>query len=438
MEAKTGTIKNKERHNPVEALEHVEKGVHTSQNKEIKTGKSSRESKELKELQESKDLLEKSEDKPKEDKGLKEERVREERIRDEKEREKKLERALKILAPGTQLRAGIDSILRGKMGALIVVGNGPQVMAAIEGGFNINSEFNPASLYELAKMDGAIILDSDAKRILYANTQLVPNAGLISLETGIRHRTAERMARQTGELILAISQRRSQITLYQGNMKYMLQDIGLLLVKANQALQTLEKYRMVLDKDLINLSALEFENMVTVFDVVRVIQRCVLVMKIVKEIEGYINELGTEGRLVSMQMKELIGNVLNEVLFIIQDYVVQPTEKSSQDIRDQLSYCSVEELSDLIVISRFLGYGATAGVLDLQVPSRGYRILQKIPRLPAPIIDNLVNAFEDLPSILKASIEELDEVEGIGEVRARAIKNGLKRLQEQVILDQRI
>jgi diadenylate cyclase len=352
--------------------------------------------------------------------------------------EEKFTRALRIVASGTALRDGIESILRGKMGALIMVGDGPQVISAAEGGFRIDCEFTPANMYELAKMDGAIILSHDARRILYANTQLVPNPEIPSVETGIRHRTAERMARQSGELVIAISQRRGLITLYQGHFRYMLQDIGLLLVKANQALQTLEKYRMVLDKDLISLSALEFENMVTVFEVARVIQRSELVMRIVKEIEGYINELGTEGRLVSMQMQELVVNVENEILSIIRDYGVRPAEKSPREIREQLNRWSSEELTDLVAIGRSLGYGATTGTLDLPVSSRGYRIMQKVPRLPALVIDNLVENFGDLPNILRASIDELDEVEGIGEVRARAIKNGLKRLQEQVILDQRI
>lgn len=384
------------------------------------------------------DKEEKRDDRLREDRFTKDERYHEERFREEKFLEEKLVKALKILAPGTALRSGIENILRGKMGALIVVGDSPQVMAATEGGFKIDCEFTPAYLYELAKMDGAIILSHDARRILYANTQLVPNPELPSHETGIRHRTAERMARQTGELVIAISQRRSLITLYQGPTKYMLQDIGLLLVKANQALQTLEKYRMVLDKDLISLSALEFEDMVTVFEVARVIQRCQLVIRIVKEIEGYICELGSEGRLVSMQMHELAGNAENEVLLVIQDYGVFPNEKSPREIQEQLNRWTSEELTDLVAIGRALGYGASASILDLSVSSRGYRILQKVPRLPTPIISNLVETIGNLPSILKASIEELDEVEGIGEVRARAIKNGLKRLQEQVILDQRI
>lgn len=361
--------------------------------------------------------------------------------REEEERlenEQKLRRALRILAPGTAFRDGIDNILRGKMGALIVVGDSPAVLEISEGGFFINCDFTAANLYELAKMDGAIILSRDTQRILYANTQLIPSPDIPSRETGIRHRTAERVARQTGELVLAISQRRGLVSLFQGSMKYLLQDIGLLLVKANQALQTLEKHRLVLDKDLLNLSAMEFEDLVTVFEVARVLQRIEMVTRIVREVREYINELGIEGRLVNLQLQELMGNIEEEALRIVQDYNARPNEKSPSEIIQQLSRWSTEELTDLVAIARVLGYGATPGVLDLPISPKGYRLLQRIPRLPLAVTENLINAMGDLPRILKASIDELDDVEGIGEVRARAIKSGLKRLQEQVILDQRL
>lgn len=343
-------------------------------------------------------------------------------------------KALKMVAPGTQLREGLESILRAKMGALIVIGDTPEVLSLAEGGFFIDTEYTSPGLYELAKMDGAIILSQDAKRILYANTQLIPDPHIPSVETGIRHRTAERVARQTGSLIIAISQRRGVITLYRGPLRYSLQDVNVLISKANQAIQTLEKYKGVLDKALVNLTALEFEDLVTVYDMARVIQRGEMVMRIVRELENYIGELGTEGRLITMQVEELVANVNEELLHVIEDYNQAP-DRTPQEIRQAMRNWTAEELLDLTCISRAVGYGATANALDQSVFPRGYRVLQKIPRLPRQIIDNLTNSFKNLQSIIKASIEELDEVEGIGEVRARAIKNGLHRLQEQVMLD---
>jgi len=341
-------------------------------------------------------------------------------------------KVLRAVAPGTPLREGLENILRAKTGGLIVIGDSPEITEIAEGGFAVNAEFSPANLYELAKMDGAIILSADAKRILAANTQLIPNLSIPSSETGIRHRTAERVAKQTGALVISISQRRSVITLYKGNIKYVLRDAGVILAKANQAIQTLEKYRSALDKVVAGLSLLEFEEAVTLFDVTRAIQRVEMVLRVVEEIEKYISELGVEGRLITMQMEELVANVDHEGLLVIRDYVMA-TEKSPQAVLGMISSWPPEDLLDLSLIARALGYPGNASILDQSVSPRGYRVLDKIPRLPLPVIENLVKEFGSLKTILNASIEELDAVEGIGEVRARSIKEGLARYREQLL-----
>ncbi|MGI5920561.1 MAG: DNA integrity scanning diadenylate cyclase DisA [Syntrophomonadaceae bacterium] len=341
---------------------------------------------------------------------------------------------LQMLAPGTLFRLGIENILHANTGGLVVVGDSPELMKLVSGGFRIDCEFTPARLYELAKMDGAIITNDDASRILVANAQLDPDPNLPSFETGIRHRTAERVARQTGKLVVAISQRRSVVTLFQGSITFRLRDLASILVKANQALQTLEKYRNVLSKELQRLGGLEFEDLVTVSEVCEVLRRCIKVLNIAAEIENYIAELGTEGRLVKMQLDELVANVEEEALYIIQDYG-NVGDKSPQDLLKSMRRAFEEDVSDSVFIARILGIGTTTSHLDQQVSSRGYRMLQKLPRIPMPVIDNLVQRFVLLGNILRATIEELDEVEGIGEVRARSIKNGLKRMQEQLLLE---
>lgn len=343
-------------------------------------------------------------------------------------------KALQLLAPGTLLRQGLENVVKAKTGGLIVVGDSPEVMELVSGGFRLDCEFSPANLYELAKMDGAIITNRDATRIIVANAQLVPDPSIPSSETGIRHRTAERVAKQVGELVIAISQRRGIITLYKGNYSYVLRDISAILVRANQALQTLEKYRAVLEKDLIRLGGTEFEDMVLVSEVCRAIQRCMMVLSIGKEIESYIVELGIEGRLVKMQLDELLANVADEVMLMIRDYA-RVSDKTPQEIFAALLHNFEDDITDALSIARVLGLGTSASVLDMSVSPRGYRILQKLPRIPGSIIEKLVATFGDLPRIIQATIEELDDVEGIGEVRARSIKNGLKRMQEQLILD---
>ncbi|MDT3428589.1 diadenylate cyclase [Paenibacillus forsythiae] len=345
---------------------------------------------------------------------------------------------LRLAAPGTSFREGLENVLRAKTGALIVVGYSPEVMEVVDGGFSINCDFSPNYLYELAKMDGAIILSEDLKRILYANTQLIPDPSISSIETGIRHRTAERVAKQTGKLVVSISQRRNVITLYQGSIRYALKDIGVILTKANQAIQTLEKYKAVLNQSLTNLSASEYEGIVTLPEVVGVIQRVEMVLRIKMEIKRYITELGNEGRLISMQMEELVGNTEEEAWLLYRDYAREEEEDKIREIIAGLKRASNDELMDDNHIARLLGFSASAVASEEPVTPRGYRLLNKIPRLPNVIIRNLVERFEMLPNLMTASIAELDEVDGIGEVRARGIQDGLKRLQKQVLIDRQM
>ncbi|MGO0121893.1 DNA integrity scanning diadenylate cyclase DisA [Desulfothermobacter acidiphilus] len=341
-------------------------------------------------------------------------------------------KVLRQVAPGTPLREGLENILRAKSGALIVVGDNERVQAISEGGFVINAEFTPARLYELAKMDGAIILSEDLKRIVAANTQLVPDLSIPSSETGIRHRTAERVAKQTGALVISISQRRGVITVYKGNLRYVLKDLEVVLAKANQAVQTLEKYRSILNQTMVNLTVLEFEDSVTLYEVTKAIQRTEMTLRVVREIERYICELGSEGRLVVMQVEELASNIEEEGLLVIQDYSVVE-DKTPREIMAMIGSWPAEDLLDLTLMARALGYSGGPRALEQGVSPRGYRILQRVPRLPLPVIENIVRTFGNLSRILQASIEELDEVEGIGEARARLIKEGLKRYWNQIV-----
>jgi diadenylate cyclase len=368
----------------------------------------------------------------------KEHKEKEHKEKEHNQQEKTMNLLLQMVAPGTPFRDGLENVLRAKTGALIVVGYSPEVMEVVDGGFSINCDFSPNYLYELAKMDGAIILNEDVKRILYANTQLIPDPSISSSETGIRHRTAERVAKQTGKLVVSISQRRNVITLYQGQLRYALKEMGVILTKANQAIQTLEKYRAVFTQALTNLSALEYEELVTMHEVAYVIQRAEMVLRIKNEINRYVLELGNEGRLISMQKEELVGTAEEEAWLLLRDYAKDEGESRVREIQSAIRKLSSEELLDSASLIRLLGYPSLSTVVEEGLLPRGYRILSKIPRLPSIIIHNLVDRFSALPHIVMASIDELDEVDGIGEVRARAIKEGLKRIQEQVFIDRQI
>ncbi|MDP4181477.1 MAG: DNA integrity scanning diadenylate cyclase DisA [Bacillota bacterium] len=358
--------------------------------------------------------------------------MREDRVKDDE-----LLEILKIMAPGTPLREGLENILKARTGALIVIGDSNEVMSLADGGFFINKEYSSAHLYELAKMDGAIIISKDLRKILYANALLIPNPSIPTEETGTRHKSAERVAKQTREIVLCISQRRNVITLYKGDYKYILKDTSALLVRANQALQTLEKYNSVLITALGNLSVLEFDDSVSLDDVAFVIQRTEMVMRIVSEIDKYICELGNEGRLIRMQLEELLVNVEEDVRMVVEDYMVKSDSRNVDEVLAKVRQFDDDELLDLNNIYSALGYRYKENPLGMNVTPRGYRIMSMIPKVPMTVMKNLLDKFLNLQGILKASSDDLDTVDGIGGVRARAIKEGLKKVRDQVVLDGR-
>lgn len=347
----------------------------------------------------------------------------------------KIKDTLKIMCPGTQLREGLENILRAKTGGLIVIGDNKEVMETVDGGFTLNSDYSPSYVYELAKMDGAIVISEDLKRIVCANAQLIPDPSIITHETGTRHRTAHRIAKQTNNIVIAISQRRNIITIYKGDIKYVLRDSSVILARANQAIQTLEKYVSVLERVINNLNLLEFQDLTTLFDVVTAIQRTEMVMRIVEEINMYILELGNEGRLISMQLNELVKHIERDGILLIRDYCKQEIEYN--EIYELIQKLSSTELLDLDAIARVLGHGGDS-LVDTLISAKGYRILSKVPRIPSTVIENLIKEFEELNSVIEADIDELDVVEGIGEARAKAIKDGLKRIREQILLNKKI
>ncbi|MFP5115669.1 DNA integrity scanning diadenylate cyclase DisA [Bacillaceae bacterium C204] len=343
---------------------------------------------------------------------------------------------LQFLAPGTPIREGIDNVLRANTGGLIVIGFNEKVKSIVDGGFEINCPFSPSFLYELAKMDGAIILNELGNKILFANAQLAPDSDIPSTETGMRHRTAERTAKQTKALVIAISQRRNVITLYQGNFRYALKDIAVILTKANQAIQTLEKYKTVLEQSITNLSILEFEESVTYNDFLLVLHRFEMVLKIKNELLTYLHELGTEGRLIRLQLNEILTDLEVETMLIIKDYAFDRDVKA-RDVLNRMQAMTTNGTIEDMVLLKLMGYLGYVH-LDENKNPRGYRILNKIPRLPSIIIENLISSFGELAKIISASVEELDDVEGIGEVRAKKIKEGFKLIKERLYTDRHL
>lgn len=345
---------------------------------------------------------------------------------------------LKVLAPGTALRNGLDNILKAKTGALILVGEGEEVNKIVDGGFYINQEFTPTNIYELAKMDGAIILSKDMKKILKANTQLIPDSKIKTMETGTRHKTAERVAKQLNELVICISQRRGIITIFKGDLRYVINETSSVILRANQTLEALEKYKTVFDSTMNILSEHEFDDIVSLETVATAIYRSEIIMRMETEVERNIIELGDEGRLVNMQLEELIANVELEEKKIIQDYMVvkKRSTKSVDSVLKEIRKLDKKDLINAEKVLKILGYESqdTTSILDINASPKGYRILSKVPKMPTSIIEKLISNFSTLQGVCSATIDELDEVEGIGEVRAKIINQSLRRLQEQYLL----
>ena len=342
----------------------------------------------------------------------------------EARQEPRLVRALEMVAPGTAIREGLDNIVQGGTGALICIGESEELSFLLSGGVKLEVDYTPAMLYQLGKMDGAILLASNGTKIVWANVQLMPDPTILSLETGTRHRTAERVSKQTDALVIAISASRSVVSLYLDGAKYILEDIPVVLAKANQALATLDKYRSRLDQVSTRLTALEFEGGVTLHDVLTVLQRSELVTRMAVEIERYIVELGAEGRLIEMQLEETMVGVAADKSALVHDYIVEASEEGFAMVLDSLARLPHQDLLDFGRLAELLGYDRKLNTLDHPASPRGYRILGRIPRLPKMVVQSIVSEFNGLDEILAAADPELEGVDGVGDCARRTSARG--------------
>ncbi len=345
-------------------------------------------------------------------------------------------RALAQVAPGSPLRDGLDRVLQSGRGGLIVIGDGSDVLNICSGGFLLDASFTPQRLSELAKMDGAIILAGDASRIARANVHLVPNPNVPTVETGTRHRTAERVARSLNVPVVAVSESRKEIQVYVGDQRHPLEPVSRLLERSNQALQTLERYRTRLRKVTLDLTALEVEDLVTLRDVVEVLQRSEMVIRIASEIDRNLVELGSDGRLVRLQLEELMGGLDDNRRLLIRDYFQPDGTFRIDEAMEALGELDDEALFDEDVLAKTLHLGSSVTDLDESLEARGYRLLAQLPRLTGAMQDRIVDRFTTLRRLLDVTVEELEEVEGLGRSRAKSVHEGLVRVVEGA-LDER-
>ena len=375
------------------------------------------------------------------------------------DRNEALLEALVLVAPGTALRQGLDRVLQASRGALVVVGDDPTVLSICTGGFLLDTEFTPQRLSELAKMDGAIILTKDASRIARANVHLMPRASIPTRETGTRHRTAERVARSLDVPVLTVSEAMATITVYRGPFRHTLQQPARLIDRATQAIAAVERFKARYDLALALLSTLEVEDTVSVNDVVAVLQPGEMVVRFTREVQDYLVELGEDGRLIRLQIEELGAGVEETLRLVALDYVSVPEDghgradghlsvgiagrDAQRVVREQRADAAVaalhalthEELLGRSAVAAVLGFDVVPGVLDVPVEARGYRLLHRLPRVSETIIERIVEHFVTLPHLMQASLAELEKVGGVGEAKARSVKDGLARMVEASILE---
>lgn len=341
---------------------------------------------------------------------------------------------LALVAPGTVLRDALERILRGRTGAIIVLGFDDSVETISSGGFHLDVELSASRLRELSKMDGAVVVDTGAGRIRRANVQLLPASSIETAEAGMRHRTAERVARQTGYPVISVSQSMQISTLYVDGRRHVLEPSEAILARANQALATLERYTNRLAETSQALDSLEIEDLVTVRDVAAVLQLLEMVRRIASDIDDDVIELGTDGRLLALQLEELTRGQMAERDFLLSDYLPEGLDTSTVEAR--LKWVGSPALLDLAMVARAMGVGGPDGQdLDASLSPRGLRILAKIPRLPLVTARSVVEHFGSLQAVLGATSAELQEIDGVGERRARTLRDGLSRLAEVSLSD---
>ncbi len=339
---------------------------------------------------------------------------------------------VRMLAPGTKLRKAVDDIARAKLGTMLFFVSSPKEFEhLIQDGFYFNTEFTPEKLYELSKMDGAIILDEGVSRIFAANTQLIPDTSIPTTETGMRHRTAERLTKETGRLVVTVSSRSNVITIYKNGIKYPLYNTNFLISKINQSLTVLEQYKKNLDKRILHFEIQELNDTVKLIDISRVISSFLEILQICDGIIPSIIEIGEEGKLAGMRLKEIVRDLEEQLRMLFMDYSAENNKEKWADESDRFW----EELGTIgpVLIARILNYdvSSVSQMEEIEVVPRGYRLLILKSRIPVNIAGKTVDEFGNIHGIRNAGLDALKGVDGIGTKRANAIMDSIRAIKNR-------
>lgn len=341
-------------------------------------------------------------------------------------RDKDFIEVIEKTAPGTAIRQGLHHILDAGIGALIIMGYDQEVEKVLDGGFYINCKYTPEKIFELSKMDGAIVVDDNCENILYANVHIQTDRRYETTESGTRHRTAERVAKQLNRIVIAVSERKKTLNVYKGEIKYRLRETSELNVATSQSLKILESYRYVLDKELANLSILELDDLVTVYDAATILQRFEMIDRIKEEILFYLTEYGSEGRLINLQVSELVFGIEEEYKDFVRDYINNGT--TLEEVDNILSKLDDKELLEIENLCFALGYPKSYSSLDNKISPKGYRMLGKITKLTKKDVEKILAKYQTIADLQDATDEDLMSIK-ISKFKIRALRTGLKRLK---------
>ena len=333
------------------------------------------------------------------------------------------------LLPGEPLRIGVDLIADKKSGALIVIGSSAKLDKISSGGVDlIDCEYSPEMLSELAKMDGAIIVDQFVTKILKANVHLNPSDTLSTTQTGTRHRTAERAAEETNLTVITVSEESSLVKVFTNSETTELEEPSVILGRVNESLQSVDRMRRRFDDAVAELGELEIENSLTNQQVLEVIQRGELLTRLAKQVRSEALRLGGEAGLVLIQIDSLESGVTNTLNLVLKDHLPAKKYRNIAKAIDEISLQSYEELNDIDYLGSVLG---KLPLDDLSTP-KGYRVLARLPNLPENLHDSIIQKFKTLPKLLSASPEKLYEIEGIGRGRAQQLRDYFDTLLKNI------
>ena len=333
------------------------------------------------------------------------------------------------LLPGEPLRLGVDLIANKGTGGLIVVGTSNKLEKISSGGLNLhNCEYTPEMLSELAKMDGAIIVSEDVKKILKANVHLNPNDKIQTSETGTRHRTAQRTSSETNLPVIAVSEESSLIKVFNNYSVTELEESNIILGRVNESLQSIDRMRRRFDEAVATLGELEIENSLTNQEFLEVIQRGELLTRLASQVRHEATKLGSDAGLIMIQIESLESGVTNTLNLVLKDHLSGSKFRTPNKALIEISQLSYQELNSVDYLGTIL---SKLPLDDISVP-KGYRVLARLPDLPDNLHNSIVQKYKSLPKLLLAPTEKLYEIDGIGRNRAQQLRDYFDTLLKNI------